>query len=75
VSDVRWRVTVDPARCMGSGVCVGTAPGRFVLEGGRSRLVDQPAEPDPAVLDAAETCPTEAIAVRDAAGHLLAPEQ
>lgn len=75
VSEVRWRVAVDADRCVGSGVCVGTALGRFVLDGGRSRPVDELTEPDQAVLDAAETCPTEAIAVVDAAGHPLAPER
>jgi ferredoxin len=74
VNEGRWRVTVDPGRCVGSGVCVGTAPGRFRLDGDRSRPVDELVEPDPAVLDAAEVCPSEAIIVRDGAGHPLAPQ-
>jgi ferredoxin len=75
VNEARWRVTVDPARCAGSAVCVGTAPSRFRLEGGRSQPVDELVEPDPAVLDAALVCPTEAIIVRDGAGNQLAPQQ
>jgi ferredoxin len=74
MGDARWRVTVDPERCVGSGVCVGTAPGRFVLDGARSRPVEELVEPAQAVLDAAETCPTEAIGVLDAAGRPLAPD-
>jgi ferredoxin len=73
VREARWQVAVDHGRCVGSGVCVGTAPGRFRLAVGRSRPVEECIEPDPMVLDAAELCPTEAITVRDAAGRPVAP--
>ena len=69
----RWRVAVDRDRCIGSGMCVGTAPSLFRLAGDRSRPVNERVEPDEAVLDAAETCPMEAITVRDGSGQLLAP--
>jgi ferredoxin len=73
MADPCWRVAVDPARCIGSGICAGTAPGHFRLENGRSRPINEVVEPDPAVVDAAETCPTEAIVVRGPAGEVLAP--
>jgi ferredoxin len=69
MSDPRWRIAVDHSRCIGSGVCVGTSPAHFELEQGRSWPVDELVEPDDAVLDAADTCPTEAISVRDQAGE------
>ena len=64
----RWSIAVDTARCGGTGLCVGIAPEHFRLdERRRSRPRTGLAEPDPAVLDAAECCPTEAIHVTDLA--------
>lgn len=71
--DECWRITVDRDACMGSGGCTTTAPEHFRLEGGRSRPVSEVIDPDDSVLDAAATCPAEAIAVCDAAGDQLAP--
>lgn len=70
-----WRVSVDPDTCIGSGICAGLAPGLFVLVNGVSEPIEPAIRPAPAAIDAAESCPVEAIAVRDAAdGHLVAPE-
>jgi ferredoxin len=71
--DECWKVTVDRDVCLGTGICVGTAPEHFRLEGYRSRPVEELIDPDDLVLDAAETCPTEAIAVYDGTGRKLAP--
>ncbi|WOI58906.1 ferredoxin [Streptomyces fradiae] len=69
-----WRIEVDRLGCAGTGLCLGTAHGRMRLDGGRARPVDEVIDPDEAVLDAAETCPMEAITVRDAeTGQVLAP--
>jgi ferredoxin len=68
-----WTVTVDRDACLGSGMCAGTAPRHFRLDDGRSRPIEETIEPDDAVLDAADTCPAEAITVHDSAGHQLAP--
>ncbi|MET8014302.1 ferredoxin [Streptomyces sp. NPDC005271] len=68
----RWRIGVDGGACVGSGMCVSTAPGGFRLEGARqswpvateadaSEAVPAAAEAVPA---AAEGCPVEAIAIR-----------
>jgi ferredoxin len=70
-----WRLTVDADTCIGSGMCAGIAPELFTLTDGVSTAVPAPVAPDPAAVDAAESCPVEAIAVRDAAdGRLIAPE-
>ncbi|MEV1289164.1 ferredoxin [Micromonospora sp. NPDC049679] len=70
-----WRVTVDPRRCIGSGICAGAAPDHFVLVDAVSIPLDELIPPEESVLDAAESCPMEAIAVRDAVdGRLIAPE-
>jgi ferredoxin len=60
---------------MGTGLCVGARPDRFVLDGDRSRPVELEVEPDDGLLDIADTCPTEAITIRAADGALLAPEE
>ncbi|MFD7734225.1 ferredoxin [Kitasatospora phosalacinea] len=71
----RLVVTVDRTRCIGSGLCARTAPADLSLApDGRAT----PARPDTAasaeLTEAAEMCPVEAIAVRDAAtGELIAP--
>jgi len=51
------------------------APAHFVLDGTHSRPLMDETDPDDSVIDAAESCPVEAIRVRDAAtGELIAPE-
>ncbi len=68
-----WTVRVDRELCRGTGVCAGTAPRYFRLVNGRSQPVDHVVDPDEIVLDAAASCPTEAIAIEDDSGHRLAP--
>jgi ferredoxin len=69
-----WRIEVDPGKCIGSGMCAGVAPGHFRVEGGVAVPLAASVVPDDAVVDAAESCPVEAISVHDADGHLVAPE-
>ena len=62
-----WRVTVDTGLCIGSGICVGTAPGRFRFdESQRSSPVRALTEPDDQIRDAVLSCPVEAIRLADA---------
>lgn len=71
-----WRVEVDARTCIGSGICAGTAPDHFRVVDGVSRPVRPEVEPADEVLDAAESCPVEAITVRDGeTGDTLAPEE
>ncbi|MGA4842298.1 ferredoxin [Streptomyces sp. G45] len=60
----RWRVEVDRSLCIGSGMCVGTAPDAFVLDSARQARPTEP-EADAAeqTLEAAESCPVEAITI------------
>jgi ferredoxin len=61
-----WRLTVND-ECITSGSCLGVAPKRFALgDDGRSHPTSTVIEPDEAVLDAAASCPMEAIRVYDA---------
>ncbi|MFD7653222.1 ferredoxin [Actinosynnema sp. NPDC059797] len=70
-----WTVEVDRGACLGTGMCTSLAPEHFRLEGGTSVPVSSSVEPDDAVTDAAESCPMEAILVRDADGTVLAPQE
>ncbi|WP_062216202.1 ferredoxin [Streptomyces sp. NBRC 109706] len=76
MSDPRWHTEVDRGRCVGSGMCVSMAPTHFRLDQGRARtLRDDATAPDESIVDVAESCPAEAITVRDAAsGRLVAPQ-
>ncbi len=70
----RWTIGVDGGTCLGTGMCTSIAPDHFRLDGGRSTPVRAEVEPDDAVVDAAESCPMEAILVRSADGTVLAPQ-
>ena len=60
-----WRVRVG-STCIGSGSCVGIAPGQFALgDDNRSHPLNAEIAPDEAVLDAAASCPVEAITIVD----------
>ena len=62
-----WRVAVDRGLCIGSGACRGTMPGLFTDAGdGTTTVTGETAPQDERILDAAETCPVEAISVTDA---------
>lgn len=62
-----WRVEVDTGLCISSGMCMGTAPGRFRFdESQHSRPTRALTEPDDQVRDAAASCPVEAILLTDA---------
>jgi len=69
-----WHVNLDRSRCIGSGVCAGTAPHQFRLGNGVSTCLHDVVDPDQTIVDAAESCPTEAITVVDEVSHdLIAP--
>jgi ferredoxin len=63
----RWRITVDQDRCVGSATCTSIAPDFFTLDGeDRSRPAAAEVAPEDRFVEAAELCPTSAIAVVDA---------
>ncbi|OIK23550.1 ferredoxin [Streptomyces malaysiense] len=71
-----WRLSVDPGECMGSGMCAGTAPDLFALDGDRSRPVrEHIPEGDERALDAADICPMRAISVQNADGRKIGPRE
>lgn len=71
-----WRLDVDRETCIGSGVCVGNAPEYFRFVDDKSQPIAEVVERNEAVIDAAESCPVEAITVTDtSSGDVIAPEE
>ncbi|MGC4876061.1 ferredoxin [Micromonospora sp. DT43] len=67
---------MDARRCIGTSICAGTAPEHFRLVGGLSAPLVDVVAPTEATLAAADSCPVEAITVRDATdGRLIAPQE
>ena len=61
-----WRVAVGE-ECIAAACCIGIAPKRFALgDDGRSHPTSDLVPPDDSVLDAAISCPMEAITIQDA---------
>ncbi|GAA5078038.1 ferredoxin [Nocardia iowensis] len=76
MAEQHWRIEVDRSTCLGSGMCTGLAPEHFTLIDGRSSPTAEIVTPDDLVIDAADSCPVEAILVRAVdTGEIVAPEQ
>jgi ferredoxin len=71
----RLRIAIDYDRCVGSGICVLTAPHVFEFNDQRqSSVIDPTGDPEELVLEAAHGCPQMAIFVEDAdTGERLFP--
>jgi ferredoxin len=71
----RLHIVIDYDRCVGSSICVLTAPGTFALNDDRqSTVIDPTGDVEEKVLEAAEGCPMAAIIVEDAdTGERLFP--
>ncbi|ANW20409.1 ferredoxin [Streptomyces clavuligerus] len=64
----RWRIEVDRGVCVGSGMCVGSAPEGFRLDAARqAHPATEEADAGEPLLEAAENCPVEAITITLAA--------
>ncbi|HEX3542802.1 MAG TPA: ferredoxin [Acidimicrobiales bacterium] len=63
------KVSVQRARCIGTGACVRAAGRTFALDDAQIAMVlEPPRNPEHEVIEAAEACPTGAISVfRDGA--------
>jgi len=62
----RYRIEVDRDLCAGSGICAVLAPQYFEMDTGHvARARHAVTDADPAVLEAAENCPVDAIVVLD----------
>jgi ferredoxin len=61
---LRWRMRVTE-NCVGCGMCARVAPRYFHLVDGYAQARHREADPDDAVIAAAELCPMNAIEVLD----------
>jgi ferredoxin len=67
-------ISIDQSRCIGAGNCVHIAPRAFQLdEENIAYLVDPAAESDEDLLDAARSCPTNAIYLDTEEGEAVYP--
>ena len=69
------KITVNRARCIGSGDCTETAPAVFQLDGdSKSEVVNPSGASDQIIVTAARSCPVKAITVVDeSSGEQLFP--
>jgi len=68
------RVKVDRELCIGVSNCVAIAPTVFQLDDENKAVVIDPASADAqTILEAAESCPEDAIIIEDDEGHQLYP--
>ena len=67
-------VSIDQSRCIGAGNCVHIAPTVFQLdEENIAYLIDPTSVDDETVLDAARSCPTNAIYLDTEDGQAVYP--
>ena len=67
-------ISIDQSRCIGAGNCVHIAPKTFQLdEENIAYLVDPAAHDDETLLDAARSCPTDAIYLDTEDGQAVYP--
>jgi len=65
---------VDREKCIGSAMCVSTAPEVFELnDEGLARVANQDAGDDDLLREAAEGCPAQAIVLEDDDGQQIYP--
>lgn len=68
------KVKVDRDLCIGVGNCVAFTPTVFKLDEENKAVVLDPASvDDDTLLEAAESCPEQAIIIEDDEGHQLYP--
>jgi ferredoxin len=65
----KWQIEVHPSSCIGSGSCIVMARQQFSFDEQRhSRALHEVIDPDNAVLNAALSCPVDAIRIVEIEG-------
>jgi ferredoxin len=60
------KIVVDRSKCIAASNCIGMAPRVFALDGSkRAIVINAKGADDATVIEAAESCPTEAITLYD----------
>ncbi len=59
-----FEISIDRDVCIGSGNCAFWAPATFEVDDeGKAVVIDTDGDPEEAIMNAAEGCPTSAISV------------
>jgi len=70
------KIEVDRELCIGCGTCVSIAPETFELDSEGKSVVKIPQGNDEeTIMDAAKSCPTGAIIIKDDNGNQIWPEK
>ena len=70
----RLRIEVDEGRCIGAETCAVCAPRVFRLNAQRiAQVIDPEGADEATILEAAMSCPVDAIVVETAEGEVLWP--
>lgn len=69
-----YTIRVDREKCQGIGACVGIAPEVFDIDReGKAVVINPGGADDDTILEAAESCPLEAITLFDEEGERVYP--
>lgn len=73
----KLKIIIDRDECIGDGLCVNEAPETFELDDeDKAVLLEGSSESRDTILEAARSCPTDAITVEDKdTGEKLYPEE
>lgn len=68
------RIIVDRELCIGAATCLAFAAKTFRLDAeNKAIVIDPPGDDEAAILEAARSCPTNAIILKDQAGNQIHP--
>ena len=69
-----YKIVVDRVKCQGIGACVGMAPDVFEIDHeGKAVVINGEGTDDDTILEAAESCPLEAISLFDEESQQVYP--
>jgi len=68
------KIKIDKGKCISAGTCVAIAPNTFELDDeGKVVLKDPKGDEEQTIIDAAKSCPTQAIEIFDDEGKQIVP--
>ena len=68
------KISVDREKCISAATCIAIAPETFELDGEGKAVIKNPIGNDEAtIIEAAKSCPTQAIIITDENGKQLVP--